>query len=152
MLALVGYGMLFISVFTFWVPALVAAGLAFAYRRGADPFASGHFRFQLKIFWIWLALFVLAVAAFVAAGGFALGAVWSTIAPGFDGLMWSWPDTVGAAAASAGLSAVGLTAGGLALLFASSAWLVVASLWGGWRLVNDRPIGQRGAARALEPR
>ncbi len=152
LLALVGYGLLFMSVFTFWVPALVAAGLAFAYRRGADPVASTHFRFQLKIFWIGLAIFTLAVIAFLAAGGFAVGAVWGVIAPGFDGLMWSWPDTVKASAATAGLSAVSLTAAGLALLFAGSAWTVLASLWGGWRLVNDRPIGQSGAARALEPR
>lgn len=50
-MAFLGYGLLAASVFMAWIPAVVAAVIAFAHRRDAHPVAVSHFRFQLLVFW-----------------------------------------------------------------------------------------------------
>lgn len=136
-LALTGYGLLFISVFTFWVPAVVAAAVAFTHKRGADWRTASHFRFQLTIFWISFATGVLGVALLLAAGGFAVSALWAM--------------AVEARAFAVGATAGALTVTGLALFVVSALWTVCASLWGAYRLATNRPIGQSAPGRALEP-
>ena len=146
LLALTAYGLLIISVFTLWVPALIAAAIAFTRGRGADPLTGSHFRFQLAIFWVGAAIFVLAILAFVWVGGLGVGAVLASL-PGL-----SWSTLSEAPAMGAAGAAVLLTVGGLGLLALSALWTLVASAWGTLRLVSDRPMGQSGAGRALEIR
>ena len=146
LLALTAYGLLVFSVFTLWVPALIAAAIAFTHRRGADTLIASHFRFQLTIFWGSIVLVALAVAAFVVAGGFAVGALFSAM-PGL-----SWGMVGQAMAMGPAGTALLLTMGGLGLLALATVWTLVAALWGALRLVSDRPMGQSGAGRDLEIR
>jgi uncharacterized membrane protein len=138
LLALTAYGLLFISVFTLWIPALVAAAIAFTHRRGADWRTASHFRFQLIIFFVSLATGVLGAGLLLAAGGFAIGALWA-LANAAEPM---------AAGATAGV----LTLVGAVLFAIGAVWTIVASLWGAYRLATERPIGQSAAGRALEPR
>lgn len=146
LLALTAYGLLIVSVFTFWVPALVAAAIAYAHRRDSDPLNGSHFRFQLTIFWVGVVLFLLAVVAFVSAGGFALGGAIAAL----PGLSWS---TISAAPSmGAGGAALLLLVGGVGLLALGTLWTLGAAAWGCLRLVSDRPIGQSRTGRELEIR
>ena len=146
LLALTAYGLLIVSVFTLWEPALVAAAIAYTHRRDADLVNASHFRFQLTIFWVGLVMVVLAVLAFLGAGGFAVGAVIAS-APGLG-----WNTLSQAPAMGAGGTALMLTLGGLALLLLSVLWTLAAAAWGCLRLVSERPIGHSRAGRDLEIR
>ncbi len=65
LMALGAYGLLGVSVFTLWVPAIIAAVIAYTHRREADPLVASHFRFQITTFWIG---FVLVLAAVIVYG------------------------------------------------------------------------------------
>jgi uncharacterized membrane protein len=146
LMALTAYGLLFFSVFTFWLTALIGAAIAFSHRRDADRLVAGHFRFQLRIFWWSLGLAALAVVAFIVAGGFALGVGWQAL----QALL----DTQGAPTrlyvGSDTAVSLGATLAGLALLGLSALWTLAASAWGALKLVSDRPMGQSRASRDLE--
>jgi uncharacterized membrane protein len=138
MLALTAYGLLFISLFTLWIPALVAAAIAVTHRREADWRTASHFRFQLTIFLVALATGVLGLALLFTSGGFAVAALWT----------WSTAGQPFPAGATAGVMALA----GAALFAFGWIWTAVTSLWGAYRLATDRAIGQSAAGRALEPR
>ena len=145
MMALLAYGLLFCSVFTFWLTALIGAAVAYACRREAEGLAASHFRFQITIFWWSLGLVALAVAAFVVAGGFALGMGWQALVAMAQDVAWSGTNLL---VGGAGL--VGWAMAGLVLLALSSLWTLAASAWGALRLVSDRPMGQSRERRDLE--
>jgi len=63
-LALLGYGLLAVSVFFAGTTALVAVIIAYWLHDAATEELSRHFRFQVRIFWIGM----LFIAAFVIAG------------------------------------------------------------------------------------
>jgi uncharacterized membrane protein len=150
LMALVAYGLLAVSVFTFWIPALIAAAIAFSHRRGADPLTASHFRFQIKTFWVGFVLVLLAVVVFLAAGGFAFGALWSILVAHSAEWGWDWQDGLAGDGLSAGAAAGALTLVGLLLWGMSAVWTLVAAVWGTLRLVSDRPMGQRREPRDLE--
>lgn len=81
-IALLAYGLLFVSIFFAGTTALVAVVIAYALRDAATPELASHFRFQTRIFWIALALFVLTVATAIAAGLGTLGNVLNSRPPG----------------------------------------------------------------------
>jgi uncharacterized membrane protein len=134
LLALTGYGLLFVSVFLVWWPALIAAAIAWNRGHGADPRTASHFRFQMRIFWGELVLLGLGVAALIAGGGVAVGELWRVAAQG-DGTWASW-------SAAAGARAVVLVVGGCALMALSGLLTLVLSGWGALRLVTGGGIGQ----------
>ena len=68
-LTFLGYGLLLMAAPTFGTGAILALILAYARRDGASPLIASHCRFQIRIFWISLAL----VAASAALGMSALG-------------------------------------------------------------------------------
>jgi uncharacterized membrane protein len=69
-LALLGYGLLGVSIFFAGITALVAAGIAYALYNAANEELSRHFRFQIRIFWIGVGCILLTlVAGLVAAFG-----------------------------------------------------------------------------------
>lgn len=55
-LAMLGYGLLLLGAPTFGTSAILALILAYARRDGAAPLIASHCRFQIRIFWIGLAL------------------------------------------------------------------------------------------------
>jgi len=72
-LALLGYGLLAVSVFFAGVTALVAVIIAYALHDAATEQLSSHFRFQIRIFWIGAACVLLAVVGSLVATFGALG-------------------------------------------------------------------------------
>src|ERR1700761_9234177 len=70
--AFLAYGLLLLAIPSFGSSAIVALILAYACRDGAPPVVQSHHRFQIRIFWIGLALgaaaIALAMAAVVEAG------------------------------------------------------------------------------------
>jgi len=151
LVALVAYGLLFISVFTFWLPALLAAAIAFTHRRGADPLTASHFGFQLLIFWVGFGLVALAVLVLLGAGGFAFGAVWTLLVAALSEGSWSWQGGMASAGAlTAGAVAGILTLTALVMIGLASLWTLLSSAWGVFRLAGQRPIGQSVARRDLE--
>ncbi|MCF8503373.1 MAG: hypothetical protein K9G59_00540 [Caulobacter sp.] len=67
-LALLGYGLLGISIFFAGVTAVVAVGIAYALHDAATDELSRHFRFQVRIFWVGM-LLIAAFAIMGIAGG-----------------------------------------------------------------------------------
>jgi uncharacterized membrane protein len=152
LMALTAYGLLAVSVFTLWLPALIAAAIAFAYRRDSGTLTASHFRYQLMVFWVSLILVALALAAFVGAGGYVLGALWSMLAASGDDWGWTWQDGLAGVGVAAGATAGLLTLAGLLLWGLSAVWTLAAAVWGALRLVSDRPMGQSPPVRDLELR
>src|SRR4051812_33502526 len=61
-MAFIIYGLLFLALPTLGSSAVVALILAYARRDGALPLIKSHHRFQIRIFWIGLAMGAAAVA------------------------------------------------------------------------------------------
>lgn len=74
-LALLGYGLLGVSVFFAGITALVAVIIAYTLHDAANETLSSHFRFQIRIFWIGFGCVALAVVAGVVAAVGSLGAL-----------------------------------------------------------------------------
>lgn len=81
-LALLGYGLLGVSVFFAGVTALVAVIVAYALHDAATETLSSHFRFQIRIFWIGTGCLLLAVTAGGVAAFASLGNLLHHAAPG----------------------------------------------------------------------
>ena len=138
-LAMLGYGLLFLSVFFAGLTALVAVVIAYSQRDAAPKRIRTHFNFQIRMFWVALAL-TLGAAACASAGIVAgLGQIVDVAAiTGFDN----------AYNLRVELSDVTIDGGTIALLAAavllgllSTFWLIVASSVGFIRLASE-PDGQ----------
>jgi uncharacterized membrane protein len=135
--ALVCYGLLFISVFLLGIPALAAAALAFAHKRDAHVIVATHYRFQLRIFWTTVLLLLLAAASAFGASAIALDKLFNFVRdhlPGMSGV-------VSQGAAWAVPLAGGLTLAAIVFLVLAVAWMLLASLIGFFRLLANKPIG-----------
>ena len=62
-LAMLGYFLLFFTIFFAGVPAFIAVILAYARKGEAAPVTRSHLRYQIRIFWWCFWLTLLAVAA-----------------------------------------------------------------------------------------
>ena len=139
-IALIGYGLLFVSPFFAGVTALIAVILAYARRREAPPPAATHYGFQQHIFWIGFLLMAIACgcalgAFFTVLGGFvqaSVGDVWDTIA--FD---FSNADFIRIRSPLVILAVIAAIAWCLACL-----WVMAVSAVGFIRLASDRSMGQ----------
>ena len=138
-LAMLGYGLLFLSVFFAGLTSLVAVVIAYSQRDSAPKRIRAHFNFQIRMFWVALAL-TLGAAACASAGIVAgLGQIIDVAAvTGFDNL----------GNMHIQLSDVTIDGGTIALLGAalvlgllSTFWLIVASSVGFIKLASE-PIGQ----------
>lgn len=72
-LALLAYGLLGVSVFFAGITALVAVIIAYTLHDAATEELSGHFRFQVRIFWVGVSCVLLAVIAGLVAAFGSLG-------------------------------------------------------------------------------
>ena len=140
--ALVGYGLLFISVFLLGVPALAAAALAYAHKRDSHVIVATHYRFQLRIFWTAVLLLVLGVVSAAGASVILLQKLFdfaSSHLPGMSGVMaqsaaWTVP-----LAGALGLAWI-------VFFVLAAGWTLIASLIGFFRLLGNKPIGHLPAA------
>jgi uncharacterized membrane protein len=138
-LAMLGYGLLFLSVFFAGLTSLVAVVIAYSQREAAPRRIRAHFNFQIRMFWVALAL-TLGAAACASAGIVAgLGQIIDVATvTGFDNSLNMQLQ----------LSDVTIDAGTIALLGAalvlgllSTFWLIVASSVGFIKLASE-PVGQ----------
>lgn len=73
-MAFLGYGLLLLALPSAGTSALLAVILAYARRDGSGPLIASHHRFQIRIFWIGLAL--AAASAILAASAFSDAVRW----------------------------------------------------------------------------
>src|SRR5829696_6439022 len=66
-MAMLGYALLFASIFFAGLPALIAVVIAYAHRKEGSRALRNHFNAQIRIFWVGFAL-TLAAAACALAG------------------------------------------------------------------------------------
>lgn len=134
-LAMLGYGLLFLSVFFAGLTALVAVVIAYSQREAAPRRIRAHFNFQIRMFWIALAL-TLGAAACASAGVMAsLGDIIDAAAiSGFDS---SGALKIEVADVTIDGGAIALLGAALVLGLLSTAWLIVASSIGFVRLASE---------------
>jgi uncharacterized membrane protein len=143
-LAMIGYGLLFASIFFAGFPSLIAVVIAYSQRDAAPRIVRSHFEYQIRIFWVAFALTLAAAACGLAGVISGLGEVIDVAAlRGLDRL-----DTV-----RVELKAVTIDSGVIALLvaalllgFTSSLWLLAAPAVGFIRLASERAIGHSRAS------
>ena len=142
-LALLGYFLLMGSVLFAGLPGLAAVVLAYVQRDVAGPAVRSHFNYQIRIFWVALALTL--IAALSALGALAVGVGqlvdfsmhgqwdgWDAIA--FDGSEIRIDPAI--------ILLLGVTA---AALLAATFWVVLAPVVGLIRLASQRGMGDRAA-------
>lgn len=141
-IALLSYGLLFISPFGVGLPAMASLALAFAHRMDSHPVTRSHYRYQGRVFWTAVALLVIGVGLVVVGGGVEMTSVLGFVQEHLTGVaLPSW--AVGAYADQGERSSgdLMLTIGVIAVLVAV-AWVMLAALWGAFKLVLGRPMGQ----------
>jgi len=142
-LALLNYGLLFVSIIFAGMPGLVAVVIAYSQRDVANLAIRSHYNFQIRIFWV--ALILTVIAALAALGAMAVG-LGQLIDTGFHGDWDAWDsiafDGSDVRVDPAVIALLGVTA--LASL-AAAVWLLVAPLVGFIRLATQRAMGDRAA-------
>jgi uncharacterized membrane protein len=156
-MAFLGYFLLLGALPTLGSSALIALVLAYARRDGAAPLIRSHHRFQIRIFWIGLALTVAAVAlgfsAWLSAGEPPTAPFHIPHSPDAQAVAYHpLSDEVGLQPAALyswsygferGVGTRALMEGYAAMISIAMAglWSIAAPLWGLVRLASGRPIG-----------
>jgi uncharacterized membrane protein len=142
-LALLSYGLLFISPFGIGVPAMASLALAMAHRGDAHPVTRSHYRFQGQVFWTAAALLVIGVALIVVGGGVEMTSVLGFVQEHLTGVtLPSWAVGAYQDPSERTNGDLMLTIGIISVLVAV-AWTMLAAVWGTFKLVLGRPMGQR---------
>lgn len=138
-IAMLNYGLLFISVFFAGVPALIAVAMAYSRKSKVDAGLKRHFRRQIRIFWI--AVFVALVAGACGLAGVVLAVVELARSAGW---VWTW-DEIDLRSLRVGGDIVVLLVAAVALSLIDAAWLMISSAMGFIRLASDRGLGKAAA-------
>lgn len=152
-----GYCLLLGALPTFGSSALIALVLAYARRDGATPLIRSHHRFQIRIFWVGLALTVAAIAlgasAWFSAGEPVPPPMHIPRSPDAQTVAFHPAGDDAALAPAAvyswsygferdvGMRAVLEGYASLLSMVMAGLWSIAAPLWGLVRLASDRPIG-----------
>jgi uncharacterized membrane protein len=141
--ALVSYGLLIVSPFMVGLPAMASLALAFAHRGDAHPVMRSHYRFQSQVFWTAVALLLIGLALVVVGGGMEMTTVAGFVQEHLGGfrlpgwMIGAYGDQTEQAAGN------GMLIAGVLSILTAIGWLMLASLWGLFKLVLGRPMGQR---------
>lgn len=144
-LALVVYLLLFASPFMVGFPALIGVVIAYIRRPEAPPIWKSHYNFQIRTFWVALALGLVAAASFIFGAGSLVSDIFSSVTnegKGWDG--WEIASVDVDNVRVEGSTIVGFALSMLVSAVASL-WLMAASLFGFVRLVSGKAIGNPGA-------
>lgn len=146
-LALLGYGLLGVSIFFAGVTALVAVIIAYALHDAATDQLSSHFRLQIRIFWVGAACVLLAlvggvVAAFGALGNFLHAAPPSDLVRHV--VLWNHDIDLSSLRVTPLVVIAATVAVGAAIL--GVVWMIVAPTVGFIRLASARHMGQTAAS------
>ena len=142
------YVLLFAAPFFAGITALIGVVLAYVRRTTADPVARGHYEFQIRSFWIAVALLVLAIAALLLGAGVVFTHVFEMAlrqGGGWDAWDASFSDGSNAHLNLAGLL---LAVVGALILGADMLWLLLSAVFGFARLVSGEGVGRARGARA----
>ena len=143
-LAMLGYALLFASIFFAGFPALIAVVIAYSQRGASSAVVGSHFAFQVRIFWVAFTLSLAAAACGLAGVIGGLGEVVGMAQiTGLDHL-----ETVRVKVDdfTIGTRVIALLALALLLTFLSSLWLLCAPAVGFIRLASERPMGDSARA------
>jgi uncharacterized membrane protein len=132
MLAVLAYVLMFAAAFSFGLSALIAVAIAYARKSSAGPLALGHFRFQIRIFWVGLVLALVSMTAAV----FGLSVLYGDVVAA----MRAHVSVSDAFAASGGSGLIALVVSAVFWL-AAAAWLVTTAVFGCVRIASGRPVG-----------
>jgi uncharacterized membrane protein len=138
-MAMLGYALLFASIFFAGFPALIAVVIAYSHKDAASRRVASHFDFQLRIFWVAFALSLAAAACGLAGVIGGLGEVIGMASvSGLDHL-----ETVQIRLhdITIGTRVLALIALAVGLGLASSLWLLCAPAVGFIRLASGRAMG-----------
>jgi hypothetical protein len=162
-MAFAAYFLLLAALPTAGTGAILALIIAYARRDGSTPLIRSHHQFQIRIFWIGVALTVAALALGASAWFDAWRAPLTphhfhieqspdahTIAyhPGADDAylqpvrIYSWWG-YDSPSPAAGLRARLESYAAMATILVAGLWSILTPLWGAARLASDRPIGHR---------
>lgn len=142
-LAMLGYALLFFSIFFAGMPGLVAVIIAYAQRHATSPAVRRHYDFQIRIFWVGVILSAIAAVTAVAAAAISVGQLFEMGVQGgwdaWDGLSFSTSQvhmdpTVVTLLCITAIAAV-----------ATVLWLLIAPLVGFIRLATQQSMGDRAA-------
>ena len=142
-LALLGYALLFFSIFFAGMPGLVAAVIAYAQRDSTNPSVRSHYNFQIRIFWVAVILSLIAAVSAVIAAAISVG---QFVEMGVHGGWDAW-DGVSFSASDIHVDPVVVVLLGITALtaLATALWLMLAPLVGFIRLATQRSMGDRAA-------
>ncbi|HEY8617839.1 hypothetical protein [Phenylobacterium sp.] len=143
-LAMLGYALLFASIFFAGFPALIAVVIAYSQRGAARCMVSSHFAFQIRIFWV---AFVLSLAAAGCALAGVIGGLGEVLSmASITG--WEHLETlqIQLQDITIGARVIALLALAVLLGFLSSLWLLIAPAIGFIRLASERGMGDSAAA------
>ena len=142
-LALLGYALLFFSIFFAGMPGLVAAVIAYAQRDSTNPSVRSHYNFQIRIFWVAVVLSLISALTAVAAAAISVG---HFVEMGVQGGWDAW-DGISFSTSNIHIDpAVVVLLGITALMaLATALWLMLAPLVGFIRLATQRSMGDRAA-------
>lgn len=142
-LALLGYGLLGVSILFAGVTAVVAVGIAYALHDAATEDLSRHFRFQIRIFWVGVGFILLTLVAGLVA---AFGAVGNLLHQAAPTDMVTQIEVFGQQVDLSGLRitplvviATGVSAGAGLL---GAVWMLIAPTTGFIRLATSRRMGE----------
>lgn len=142
-LAMLGYALLFASIFFAGFPALIAVVIAYSQRSGARRWVRSHYDFQIRIFWV---AFVLSLAAAACGLAGVVGSLGEVIGMAdITGLDHLETVRIELQDITIGTKVIALLALAILLGFLSSVWLVTSSVVGFFRLASDRSMGDSPA-------
>jgi uncharacterized membrane protein len=138
-MAMLGYALLFASIFFAGFPALIAVVIAYSHKDAAERLVASHFEFQIRIFWI---AFVLTLAAAAAGLAGVIGGLGEVIGmASISGLDHLQTVQIRLHDITIGARVLGLIAFAVLLTVASSLWLLCAPAVGFIRLASGRAMG-----------
>jgi uncharacterized membrane protein len=146
-LATLLYALLFLTPFFMGLPALLAVVAAYVRRpQAADAFARSHYGFQIKIFWIAVAILALAAAAAFLGAGVLITHFLDMSLRGGSG--WdAWDVSIAdAPEVHVNLAALVILAVSALAILGDLIWLMLAAVFGVARLLSGEPIGRLKAA------
>lgn len=142
-LALLGYALLFFSIFFAGMPGLVAAIIAYAQRQATSPAVRSHYNFQIRIFWIAVILSAIAAVAAVAAAIISVGHLFEL------GVQGGWDAWDGISFSTSQMhvdpTVVTLLCITAFAALATVLWLLIAPLVGFIRLATQHSMSNRAA-------
>ncbi len=160
-MAFVAYGLLLLGFLTAGTTAFIGLILAYALRDGAPPLIQTHHRFQIRLFWIEVALIAAAIALFVSAfldaGRSPPPPVHVPLSPHAQTIAYRPGAAFGVTAQPADLEGFTYTFRSRSLVWRTRAllegygaavlagfallWGLIAPLYGAMRLASGRPMG-----------